>query len=74
MPESPKTCPRCGSEAQPDVDDSRRVWYTCGSYGIDGAVDHQSDLCDAREEIADLKALLARVTFERDECLGTPPP
>lgn len=40
-------CPKCGAQQQGEPD-GRRVWWQCGSYGVD-RVNHQSDWCLERE-------------------------
>jgi hypothetical protein len=65
-----KPCPKCGANQQEVPDPGTRQYWMCGSYTgpprIHGSFEHQSDLCSARQEIAALKAKLAKDAFPPD--------
>lgn len=47
-------CPKCGADEEPTS--GARIHYTCGSYGYSAkGLAHRSDLCDSREEVAELR-------------------
>ena len=64
------TCPSCGAAAENPRDPFYRRRYVCGTCGMRGMKDWQSDLCRAWQRIRDVRAIVTTDDESKEQLIA----